>query len=170
MTDDDTAATTAPAWRPPYLKHPGKLIMCIGLPGSGKSTWTAEQLAHRQARDERNVVHLSRDRIRALLYGPGNWHGWNELAVSQHMKVAMRSALFGGCTVFNDDTNLVARHRQKLTGFAAEYNAEVIVNDSFLRVPVEECIARDATRPEPVGAETILGLWEMYLAEAGAPC
>lgn len=168
MNDHDPQHRREPVIRRPHhASGPGQLILTMGLPGSGKSTWVLEQLAAAHAAGNRRVIRLSRDEIRRTLFGQIR-HGWNEALVSHQMKSMLRTALIGGYTVYNDDTNLVTAHRNKMIHIAGDHLAPVEVNDSFLRVDVLECIRRDSRRNHPVGESVIRELWDMYLVEARA--
>jgi hypothetical protein len=62
-----------------------------------------------------------------------------------------------------DDTNLDPKHEKSIRELV-KGQAQVIINDSFLQVPVEECIARDALRGEKsVGEKVIRDMAARYL-------
>lgn len=117
------------------------LIITIGLPGSGKTTWAKAWVAENPARRAR----VNRDDLRAMLHGGRLGAAWQEKQVTLAQHAAVRALLAQGYEVVVDDTNLVAQHRQQLEAIAASCGAEMVVK-RFDDVPVEICIARDARR------------------------
>jgi predicted kinase len=132
------------------------LTITRGLPGSGKTTW---------ARGQRGHVRVNRDDLRRMMHGGPLLMGWSETQVTlaQHAQVA--ALLRAGVNVICDDTNLRRETVRDLRRLGRECGAEVVIRD-FTEVPLEVCIARDATRPpdERVGEETIRGMHRRYLA------
>jgi hypothetical protein len=62
----------------------------------------------------------------------------------------------GGIThIYIDNTNLAIQTVRDMQKVALYHGAEFIVEDQFLSVPIEECIARDTLREKPVGADVI---------------
>lgn len=154
----------------------GKLIMCQGLPGSGKTTWANEQVeADRLAqfvpwpnvvgdpvRYTPNVVVVCRDDIRRELYAVNGVFSWRTYAMTpeqeDHVTLVQRerigNALTAGKAVISADTNISHRARTMLSQLAEEFGVTLEVKQ-FLTDP-EECIRRDALRGnESVGADVI---------------
>lgn len=127
------------------------LLITRGLPGSGKTTY-AKRLPY---------VRVNRDDIRILLHGGyvGTWEAEQE--VSQHQQDAVWSLLQSGLSVVVDDTNLRLKHARAWATMAARAGADFSCVD-FLDVPIDVCIARDATREKPVGEDVILGMAARY--------
>jgi predicted kinase len=121
-----------------------RLILTIGLPGSGKSTW---------ARAQEGFVIVERDQIREELTGDAQDHT-REPAVTRLADQRVRDALMAGTSVIVADTNLRGRYRNGWQHIAVECGAEY-EEVSFLDVSVETCIERDALRARPVGEEVI---------------
>ncbi len=86
------------------------LIITIGLPGSGKSTWAKAWVGEDPARRAR----VNRDDLRAMLHGGRVGTAWQERQVTLAQHAAVRALLLHGFEVMVDDTNLVAKHRQQL--------------------------------------------------------
>ena len=62
--------------------------------------------------------------------------------------------------VIVDDTNLNPKHEQHIRKMARDLGCKFEINDSFLKIPPEECIRRDLHRGDKsVGADSI---WQMY--------
>jgi len=122
----------------------GHLILTIGLPGSGKSTW---------ARQQADAVVIERDALREELTGDMRNHT-QEPRVTREANRRVFDALEAGKTVIVADTNLRAKYRKAWQQVADDAGATYAV-ESFLHVPVDVCIERDAQRPNPVGEEVI---------------
>lgn len=127
------------------------LIACRGLPGSGKSTW-----AKAYCLDHPECIRVSKDEIRAELKA-NDWV-WSAAAEKRDVIPArdqmIRCAFASGQSVISDDTNLTAKHLNALAMIASLEGAEFVIQ-SFLHVPIDECIARDAARELPVGETRI---------------
>lgn len=128
------------------------LLVLVGLPGSGKSTlarrWVDADPAHR--------ARVSRDDLRMMLHGRLAWEQeWQEDQVTTAQHALVAALLAAGISVVADATNLTARHRQALAEIARQAGARVVVQ--VVDTPVEECVARDAARPDGrrVGADVI---------------
>lgn len=117
---------------------PGKLIMCQGLPGAGKSTW-----AQTMENENDHVVRVNKDNIRRELHG-GVWSKEKEKDVIAERDRRIEKALVFGYTVIVDDTNIARYHRVRLAEIAEQFGAEFEVKQ--FRTPIEECIKRDAQR------------------------
>ena len=97
------------------------LILTVGIPGSGKSTW-AENLAVQKAVEKKHYQIISTDLIRAQLYGDAAVQGeWIEIRRSliNQLKFA-RQSIDGGRTaaVIYDATNAVRRQRREFIRMA----------------------------------------------------
>jgi predicted kinase len=131
-----------------------ELVICRGLPGSGKSTWAAQQHGY---------IVVNKDDIRAELAKEGwVWSPKAEADVLQIRDGNIRSALYNGKSVISSDTNLADKHINRLTDIARKYKAVVTVKD-FTGVPPEVCIQRDAGRDNPVGERVITEMYYQYL-------
>lgn len=130
-----------------------------GLPGSGKST-----LAARLARQSGGRVKVvSGDALRLMLDGGAWGHG------DRAVMTAARDALVGlllaaGHDAIVDGTNLDPHYEHDLRALAERHGAAFAWLD-LTDVPADVCIARDAGRARPVGADVIAALRRRYLGE-----
>jgi predicted kinase len=115
---------------------PEKIILLIGLPGSGKSTYT------------RNLPVLSSDAIRLLLAD-------NEQDQSIHARVfaTLRYLLTQRLEIhrpvtYVDATHLTREERAPYLELARKHNAEI--EAVFFDVPLEVCRQRNRSRPRQV--------------------
>jgi predicted kinase len=118
-----------------------KLICCVGLPGSGKSTWAVDTI-----NIERSHVRVNKDLIREELKSSG-WV-WSQAAEKD--VIAERDRLInmyfegGYQVVISDDTNLAPVHRRRLKELADQNNAEFELR--VFDTPIDECVRRDSLR------------------------
>jgi predicted kinase len=118
-----------------------KLIMCQGLPGSGKSYWAAQQ---------DNVLVVNKDDIRKVLETTGwKWSHENEKDVIAKRDDLITEGLKTGLSVISSDTNFGRKHEARLEQLARENGAEFEIK-SFLDVPIETCIQRCSERKDEV--------------------
>lgn len=143
-----------------------KLILTVGLPGSGKSVWARQQVIDDNGLAARypKVLVVERDLIRLELTGDMRNHA-REMEVTRIAQERVGAALWEGCAVIVSDTNLKPRYRNEWMGLAGRLGASVEVK-SFLHVPLEVCIERDAARPNPVG-EAVIRRMHKYLLDSG---
>lgn len=133
-----------------------KLIMCKGLPASGKSTWAKEYI-----KKSGNTKRINKDDLRAML-DDGKWSRTNEKFVLDIRDTLIWEAFKAGFNVVVDDTNLAEKHKINLKKIADEFGAEFEVKD-FTDVTPEVCIARDLKRPNSVGEKVIRQMYNQFL-------
>ncbi len=135
---------------------PRKILMCKGLPGSGKTTWAKNWLAgHPMA------LRVNKDELRAMLFNGVSGKG-RESLVLKVRDFVVSQALDDGHDVIVDDTNFNPQHQARMETIAAQHGAIVEIKD-FSDVPLETCIARDAQRANPVGQRVIRQMHRQYL-------
>jgi predicted kinase len=134
-----------------------KLVICKGLPGSGKSTW---------AQAQPGAVVVNKDTIRRKLEETGwVWSHEGEKEVISRQDNDIRAAFWSGVKlVISDDTNLAPKHEARLKRLAVQLGAEVEIVD-FTGVPIEVCIERDSKREGKarVGDKVIKDMATKYL-------
>lgn len=138
-----------------------KLILCRGIQGSGKTyfakAWCAE--------DPKNRVRINNDDIRNML---GNyWVIEREPLVSEMKQYLTQAAMDRGYNIVIDNMNLnpkEVKFWEKVVELNNEdpdgYKYEIEFKDFF--IPLEECIRRDAMRPNPIGEKVIRETWKRY--------
>lgn len=137
----------------------GQIIMTKGLPGSGKSTWAREYvLTHPGS------MRLNKDELREMLHA-GKHTKYNEKQVLQYRDALTRLALAAKKTVIVDDTNLNPIHQETMAKIAEEYRVPLVIQ-SFMEVPLDECIMRDKKRDKMVGEKVIRGMYNQYVRKA----
>jgi tRNA uridine 5-carbamoylmethylation protein Kti12 len=131
-----------------------QLIICRGLPASGKTTfartWVSEDPATR--------ARVNKDDLRRLMHN-GVYLGYStEYQVNLMRDTMIASLLTMGINVVSDDTNLPKLLVKDLSMIAESAGATYTIRD-FTHVPIEECIRRDENRDTPIGEEAIRRLW-----------
>jgi predicted kinase len=139
------------------------LLVLVGIPGSGKSTWANDRVASGR-------YHLvSTDAIRAELYGSeacqGDWRQiWQRVLVQWHQGVAAiyRGDLEG---VIYDATNARRRHRREAIAAARAAGFDTITLVWF-DIPLTLALARNRSRSRQV-PEAVMAT--MHRQIQGAP-
>ena len=134
-----------------------EFIMCLGLPGSGKSTW-----AKRLVEEDNRYVRINRDDLRLMLHGDAEWSPKREKVTVVARNALIHAVLASGRSVVCDDTNLAPSVQEELQRLAKQWNAEFKIQD-FTDVPYRECIRRDLKRAHSVGKDVILRMYDDYL-------
>lgn len=138
-----------------------KLIICRGLPASGKSTF-AKQFQEGNP----DVIRVNRDDLRAMLHG-GVWSGENEKVIVNLEQIIAQDGLESGCTVIIDDTNLHPKTMTMWQQFAETRKLPWEVKD-FTDVPYAICMARNDCRKNPVPMAAMKRMQRLLQAEKEA--
>src|SRR5271165_5555552 len=120
--------------RPPK----GVVVLAIGLPGSGKSSWFKRH----------NVVPLSSDMVRSLLFDDVREQRFQDLVFS-NLRSMLKARLIAKRPMnYVDATNLTPQERQHWIKLAKDYNYEL--HAIFFDVPLEVCLDRHQRRDRVV--------------------
>lgn len=132
-----------------------KVLILQGLPASGKSQFAKELLLANPGR----WVRTNKDLLREMAH-VSYWSSGNEKFIRKLRDTTILMALEAGKHVVIDDTNFGSNieHLKELV----KGKARVIVNNSFLKVSVEECIRRDLLRPKSVGKDVIVKMYNQF--------
>ena len=122
------------------------LIVLVGIPGSGKTTY-----AEKYIKEHPNAIHLSSDLIRKELWGDEATQGDNNKVFSLMQSRAI-DALNNGQSVVYDATNITRKDRSYIITLCFKF---VKIECHIIWAPIETCIERDAARERTVGKEVI---------------
>lgn len=147
------------------VRHPGKLIIISGIPGSGKTTVAQEEQAKLRSQGLK-VVRVNRDDIRTFMFGEeyhyGDFPGWCEAKVTRLQLTLIDFHLREGFSVISDATNLHYRDSKGYIKIADELGLEL--EHIAIIVPLEVALARNAKRASEGGRnvpEEVIGvMWE----------
>jgi predicted kinase len=133
-----------------------KVLILLGLPASGKSTFASNLLLKYPG----SWVRSNKDLLREMAHA-SHWSKANEKFIVKLRDQIILMALEDGKHVVIDDTNFghhIDHIRELVKGLAT-----VEINDSFLQVPVEECIRRDLLRSRSVGKDVIMEMYRKFV-------
>ena len=138
-----------------------KLILTRGIQGSGKSTWARQWVEE----DPENRVRINNDDIRNML--GKYWVTSRENLVSSIKENMAEEAISRGYDIVVDNMNLNPKEvlfwKRMIEDANMDpdgYKYEIEFKDFF--IPLEECIRRDAMRPNPIGEKVIRETWKRY--------
>lgn len=133
----EVAGQTAP--RP----SKGAVVLAIGLPGSGKSSWFKRH----------NITPLSSDLLRGLLFDDPTEQRFQDLVFS-NLRSMLKARLIArrpmSCV---DATNLTSHDRHGWIKLAKDYGYEV--QAVFFDVPVDVCLQRNRKRDRVVAEDVM---------------
>ena len=140
-----------------------KVYIYQGLPASGKSSAACEWIDKNPGEYKR----VNKDLLRKMLDN-SHYTKDNEKFVLHLQDMIILEALKEGKHVIVDNTNLLPAHIERIKQLVEEI-AEVCIDDSFLQVPLEECIKRDLQRLDSVGKDVIMQMYNKYLKKEPTP-
>lgn len=116
----------------------GVVVLAIGLPGSGKSSWFKRH----------NITPLSSDLLRAILFDDPTEQRFQDLVFS-NLRSMLKARLIARRPMnYVDATNLSPHERNGWIKLAKDYGYEV--QAVFFDVPVEVCLERNQRRERKV--------------------
>jgi predicted kinase len=133
-------AQPAPA---PVRASKGTVVLAIGLPGSGKSSWFKRH----------NIHPLSSDLLRELLFDDAEELRFQDLVFS-NLRSMLKARLIARRPMnYVDATNLTSHDRHSWIKLAKDYGYDV--QGLFFDVPVEVCMERHQRRGRVVAEDVM---------------
>lgn len=138
-----SAAAQATAASAPPKVSKGTVVLAIGLPGSGKSSWFKRH----------NITPLSSDMLRALLFDDPTEQRFQDLIFS-NLRSMLKARLVARRPLnYVDATNLTPHERQSWIKLGHDYGYEV--QAVFFDVPLEVCLERNHKRERVVSDDVM---------------
>lgn len=135
-------------------KRNKKVIILVGVPASGKSTWTRDYLDKNP-----NTVAVSRDDFRYGLRNSGITEPKIEAVITELVDTTIIKSLNKGLEVVIDATNLKStyiNHFVDLVKFKADVEFQIF------DISLEKAIERDSKRERKVGEAVIRKMYKQY--------
>lgn len=143
-----------------------KIIICQGLPASGKSTWAKQWVS--EAPEER--VRFNRDDVRNML--GKYWVPSRENLINSIYDSFMNEAMMFGYDIVIDNMNLNKKTISEIENYVIEFNNWISLSPlnihydieykTFFDTPLDTLIERDSKRDNPIGEKVIRDLYNKY--------
>ena len=133
-----------------------KLIICRGIPASGKSTWAKQWVLE----DPEHRVRINQDDIRLML--GKYWVPSREKLVQHIQKESLIEALTKGYDVVIDNTNLNKKVLEEFDRLIKTFENYEIEFKDFFDTPLSVCIERDKNRNLQVTEKVIRNFYNNY--------
>lgn len=143
-----------------------KVIICQGLPASGKTTWAKEWVKEEPTRR----VRFNRDDVRNML--GKYWVPSREGLINSIYDSFMNEAMLAGYDIVIDNMNLNEKTVSEIQEYVREFNNWIYLSPlkthydvefkKFLDVPLETLLERDSKREHPIGEKVIRDLYTKY--------
>lgn len=146
------------------MKH--ELIILQGIQGSGKTTWAKNWVKE----DPKHRVRFNQDDIRNM-FGV-YWVPSREPLVKAMHNMFLNEAMIEGYDIVLDNMNLNQKTLDEIKEIVKEFNKWISLSSvdlhydikyqTFFDTPLEECIARDSKRENPIGENVIRSTYNKY--------
>lgn len=125
-----------------------ELIICRGVPASGKSTWAKAWVTADASR-----VRVNRDDLRFQLYGVYHGEQVDETLITKLEDILVLNALSANKSVVVDDTNIRASYVKRFAAIGQAEGARVEVKT--FHIDIDEALRRNAARDRQVPEDVI---------------
>ena len=146
------------------MKH--ELIILQGIQGSGKTTWAKNWVKE----DPKHRVRFNQDDIRNM-FGV-YWVPSREPLVKAMHNSFLNEATLEGYDIVLDNMNLNQKTLDEIKEIVEEFNKWISLSpvdlhydikyQTFFDTPLEECIARDSKKENPIGENIIRNTYNKY--------
>lgn len=137
------------------MNQPNKLIVCMGLPASGKSTYAKKLIID----SPDTYVRINFDELRETLFC-GIWSKDKEFMLRELADSIVDIVFLEGKIAILDNTNITKPQQSMIESIKAFHGDNVEIEYvSFFDVPIEDLIERDIKREKSVGKDVIMRLY-----------
>ena len=133
-----------------------KLIICRGIPASGKTFWAKQWVLE----DPEHRVRINQDDIRLML--GKYWVPSREKLVQHIQEEALTEALLRGYDIVIDNTNLNKKVLDFYRALVIDHGNHAIEYKDFFDTPLSVCIERDKNRDVQVSEKIIRNFYNNY--------
>lgn len=133
------------------------MIICQGLPASGKSTWSKQYCI-----DHPQFIRVNKDDIREFFTGIPYSTQFEEYIINIE-RLYVDAIINQKKSIIIDDSNFNPRYMNYWMQKAHNEGLEVEIKT--FDTSLEECISRDSKREKSVGKAVILEMYEKYIKQ-----
>ena len=131
-----------------------EILILIGIPASGKSTWAKEHVLRND-----NYVRVNRDDFRGMLKNSQVCENKIEDMITELVDLTIESSLMKRLNVIVDNTNLKAKY---LDAIIERFRYQADINFRIFDISLTKAIERDNGRVNKVGEAVIKGMFNNY--------
>lgn len=131
-----------------------KILILIGIPASGKSTWSADYV-----RNNPNWIRVNRDDFRLMLKNAQMCEPKIEDLITDLVVTTVEKALSKRANVIIDNTNLKVRY---IKDFIEKFKYSADIDFRVFDISLDKALDRDNNRTMKVGTEVIKRMFENY--------
>ena len=131
-----------------------KVIINVGIPGSGKSTWSKDFIEKNP-----NWVKICRDDFRFMLKNAPFLDGKGENLITDLVFTSARKSLLSGFNVILDATHV---RKSYINQVERELGEMADIDFQVFDTPLKTCIERDSLRERKVGKDVIFKMHENF--------
>lgn len=140
------------------------IILTVGIPASGKSTWAVQEMTKHPDRYKR----VNKDLLRAM-FDNGQWSLAREKFLLDVRDYAVQKALLKGYDVIVDDTNFSEHHWESMCRIAKRVG-DVTVVEKFFDISLKEALRRNVLRAERVPDDVIIRMYDKHVKNGRPKC
>lgn len=157
------------------MNNKTKVLILVGIAGSGKSTWAKEQVKSGQGKWKR----VNKDSLREML-DCKEYTKENEKIIEGIRDDIIWKCLVHDINIIVDDTNLSERHHSRIAQLVKDYNSHINFLSSnaynkaeieikYFPITLDEALYRNNTRPkeEKIPEKTLCEMYRKYVKIGG---
>jgi len=132
------------------------LIILVGLPASGKSTFAFKLKENLELKFQNKVIIIDPDKIRNKIF-PNSFDFKNEPLIREKNIQSIRKHLIKDYIVISDDLNYYSSMRHDLKLIADSLNLKFYI--IHISTPLRLCVKRNEERGKPIPNEVIINIY-----------